>query len=99
MPKIKEKSTHTPTPWKAVGTDILGDDQRLIAQIVDDEGGKHSEESFLNAEYLVKAVNSYNAMQKALIKTLAHLKDQGYMAPGGTDYLGIENALNLSNRQ
>lgn len=66
------KTQHTPTPWRQSGTYIESDTLKLIARAIPLKGRSIQEDeekekiALLNAEFIVRAVNSHKTILDAL---------------------------------
>lgn len=93
MKKDKEPR-HTPTPWKVRQDDqqllITGDYETIIARldIWKNEGKKQME---ANAAFVVRAVNSHEALIESIQGLLAIIKDD--LPQLGNDLLEAEDAI------
>ena len=78
--KIETKPQHTPTPWKLDGNDIVVDAQGMIAcayGFIVNGKAIRTPETFANAAFIVRAVNSHEALINALKVAEASARVQG----------------------
>jgi len=59
---------HTRGGWTVDGADIIGADGRLIAQLVDDEGGAHHDETQANAALIAAAPELLAALSRLVFE-------------------------------
>ena len=95
------RTTHTPTPWEAVGFHVMHSGRRLIAEVwapaMPDTPG-FDERRKANAEYIVRAVNNHEALLAALEELTLHIHD-GYLYAEMLDASFITTAIAAARRE